>query len=178
MAGTTTRLLTVAEYDKIPNPPGGRYALYHGELVEVPFAKSPHIRAQWQIRHLFEKAAGPGGVVNQEMPYRPLPEYECWAADVAYLSRARWDSMGDWLAGAPELVVEVLSPSNRRAKMADKEKLCLENGCLEFWQVDLSLRQVRVSTPDGRTITYKTGQQIPLFFAPGASISVAAIFAE
>jgi hypothetical protein len=91
VAMTTTRLMTVAEYEKIPDPPGGRYALYHGELLEVAFAKSPHVRAQWQIGHLLNAAAGPSGVVKEEMPYRPLPEYECWGADVAYLSR---DSLG------------------------------------------------------------------------------------
>jgi Uma2 family endonuclease len=42
------------------------------------------------------------------------PKYEVWAADVAFVSRERWEQ-GDpdgYLAGAPELVAEVLSPSN------------------------------------------------------------------
>jgi len=73
VAGTPTRLLTVAEYDQIPNPPGGRYALYHGERVEVAYPESPNTRAQWQIRRLFEEAVGPDGVVDKEMPYRPVP---------------------------------------------------------------------------------------------------------
>jgi len=54
----------------------------------------------------------------------------------------------------------------------------LENGGRQFWRVDLDGRFIKVSTPDGHTITYKSGQHIPLFFAPGASIAVAAIFAE
>ena len=60
--------------------------------------------------------------------------------------------------------------------MLDKKKLCLENGSQEFWVVDIDHRQVEISTPDGRTITYNSGQQIPLFFAPGAHLNVDAIF--
>jgi Uma2 family endonuclease len=175
VATTTTRLMTVAEYEKIPNPPGGVYELYHGELVTVPFPQQPHVRAQWQLRRLLEAAAGDAGVVDKEVPYRPLPEHECWGADVAYLTRARWDASDRYLMGAPELVVEVLSPSNKAAKLIEKRELCLENGSREFWTVNTDLRQVEVSTPDGHSITYKSGQQIPLFF--GGQIAVDEIFA-
>jgi hypothetical protein len=59
--------------------------------------------------------------------------------------------------------------------MLDKRKLCLENGSREFWVVDIDHRKVEISTPDGRTITYNSGQQIPLFFAATA-LAVDAIF--
>jgi Uma2 family endonuclease len=176
MASTTTRLMTFEEYQNIPNPPGGRYELHHGELVNVPFPEQPHVRAQWQLRRLLEKAAGTDGFVDKEIPYRPLPEHECWGADVAYMPRARWDSIDRWLFGVPDLVIEVLSPSNSMSELRDKRKLCLENGCREFWIVDPKLHEVEVSTPDGHTITYKSGQQIPLFFADGSNIAVDAIF--
>jgi Uma2 family endonuclease len=76
--------------------------------------------------------------------------------------------------GAPEIVAEVLSPSNSAAEMPEKERLCLENGCREFWEIDPKRRTVRVSTPDGRSKTYRTGQQIPLLF--GGELSLDAIF--
>ena len=177
MATTPTKLMTVAEYQQIPAPPGGRYELHHGELIKVAYPEFPHVRGQWQIRRLLEGAAGEAGVVEKEMPFRPLPEHECWSADVAFVSIERWQSIDRWLFGAPDLVVEVLSPSNTAGKMLDKEKMCLENGAVEFWVVDIDRQQIKVSTPDGHTITYKSGQEIALFFAPGKSVSVSAIFA-
>lgn len=39
----------------------------------------------------------------------------------------------DYLRGAPDLIIEVLSPSNTATEICDKEKLCLENGAREFW---------------------------------------------
>ena len=99
-------------------------------------------------------------------------------ADVAVISQARFDRIdpADNLHGAPELVIEVLSPSNTVAEMFDKRTLCLENGAREFWVVDIEHRQVEVATPDGVTKTYKSGQQIPLFFAPAEPLAVEAIF--
>jgi Uma2 family endonuclease len=160
---TTTRLMTVEEFDRIPNPPGGVYELYHGELVEMAFPKSPHARGQWQIRRLLESAAGDAGIIKEEMAFRALPEHECWAADVALVSKERWDNIVDWLMGAPELVVEIISPSNSRPKLLDKGRICLENGSREFWIVDLRRRTVTVLTPRGETI-YGPGQRVPLFF--------------
>jgi Uma2 family endonuclease len=171
--------MTFAEFERLPDPPGGRYELRHGELVIVAFPEHPHVKAQRQIRRLLEQAAGELGVVHTEMPYRPKPEYEGWRADVAYISRKRWDSIERYLAGAPDLVVEVLSPSNTASEIIDKRQTCLENGAREFWVVDLDHRHVEVSTPDGHSITYrsgtcKSGRQIPLFF--GGSVTVDDIF--
>ena len=174
MAGPTTRLMTFAEYEQLPDPAGGRYELRHGELFTVAAPKFPHVRAQRQLRLLLERAAGDAGVSHTEMPYRPLPEHECWYADVAYVSKARWDAVEDYLFGAPELVIEVLSPSNTADELIEKRNLCLANGSREFWVVDAKRRQVEVSTPDGRAVTYKSGQKIPLFL--GGRLSVDAIF--
>jgi Uma2 family endonuclease len=176
VATTTTRLLTVDQFQEIPNPPGGYYELYHGELVPVGYSDLPHARAQWQLRRLLESATGDAGIVEKHVPYRPLPEHEFWQADVAFVSMTRWNATDRHFMGVPELVAEVLSPSNKAREIFDKREICLQNGAREFWIVNLDHRQIDVSTPDGRTVTYKPGQQIPLFFAPGASISLDAVF--
>jgi hypothetical protein len=43
--------------------------------------------------------------------------------------------------------------------------------------VDPERRQVKISTPDGHTITYQSGQQIPLPLFNGAQVAVDDIFA-
>ena len=129
------------------------------------------------LLRLQDRAAGDTGQVGMELGYRPIPEYEYWFADVAFVSRDRWDAVplkGN-LPGPPELVVEVLSPSNTPAEIARKKKLCLESGGVEFWVVDSDAATIEVAAADGRTVTYRPGQHIPIFFSPGASISVDAI---
>jgi Uma2 family endonuclease len=84
------------------------------------------------------------------------------------------DPSGQFM-GVPELVIEVLSPSNTAAEMLDKKQICLENSAVEFWVVNPLRQQVEVTSREGRNAMYRIGQQIPLFF--GGSIAVDTIFA-
>jgi Uma2 family endonuclease len=68
----------------------------------------------------------------------------------------------DNLHGTPELVVEVLSPSNTASEMLDRETMCLENGCQEFWVADPKRESVRITTARGEVKTYRSGDSIPL----------------
>src|ERR1700680_3475547 len=131
--------MTFAEFARLPEPQSYRYELRHGELVKVAPPIQEHSRAQWQLRRMLEKAAGERGVVKEEFSFRALPEYEYRVADVAFLSKDRWDNIDPkgLLAGVPELVIEVLSPSNTVAEIIDKKTVCLENDAREFWAVDI-----------------------------------------
>jgi Uma2 family endonuclease len=167
--------MTFAQFEQMPDD-GRRYELRNGEPIEVPPPVLRHLLIQDQVRSLLKSAAGSAGVVCTEWGFRPHPEYEYRRADVAFVSRRRVDTvpMDGYLEGAPELVVEVLSPSNRRGKITETQRLCFEGGCLEFWVIDPKRRSVTVSTPDGAARLYTTAQQIPLLF--GGELSVDAIF--
>ncbi len=176
MATTPTRLMTFAEFERLPWPRDCRYELRHGELFKVPPPKYKHFLLQQKLRELLQEAAGAAGKAYTEVGFRARPEGEFRIADVAYAANERWaqpDPEG-YFTGAPDLLIEILSRSNTAAEMLDKRNLCLENDCREFWVVDLDHRQVEVSTPDGHTITYKSGQEIPLFF--GGRLATHAIF--
>ena len=180
MAEVTTHLMTVAEYEQIPeNNKTFYFELHHGELVKVCFPKARHYKTQWRLLELLKRLAGNAGFVGIEIAFRPLPEHELWAADVAFVSKDRWEQIDpdSYLRGAPELVAEIISPSNTAEEMLDKEKICLEGGCQEFWLLNEKRKQIKVSTPDGVTRTYSEGQEIPLTLF-GGSLKVSAVFAE
>ncbi len=173
--------LTVEEFRKLPEDSGPYYhELRHGEPVAVTRPKLRHTLIQRNLRKIFETLADPTAFVEIEVAFRPLPEHELRVADVAYVCRERWELMDpdDNILGAPDLVIEVLSPNNTAAEIYEKEKLCLENGAKEFWVVDPERGQVKVSTPDGHTITYASGQEIPLPLFRNATIAVTSIFAQ
>jgi len=172
---TTTSLMTFAQFEQMPDD-GRRYELRNGEPIAAPPPIHRHSVPQWKLFWLFHEALGGHGQVTAEQGFRPAAEYEYRVADLAFTSQPRWDaiSLDGYLTGAPEMVAEVLSPSNSAAEMLEKEQLCLDNGCQEFWVIDAKRRTVRVSTPDCHSKTYQTGQQIPLLY--GGELAVAAIF--
>jgi len=174
----TTALMTVEEFQKLPEDIGPIYhELRNGELASVSRPKLKLYLLQGRIRDLFKTLAPAGSFVDTEFAFRALPEYELRVADVAYVSAVRWvdlDLEGSF-PGVPDLVIEILSPSNTIAEIYDKEKLCLENGAQQFWVVDPDRRQIKVSTPDGQTLTYRSGQEIPLPLFGNAAVAVDAI---
>jgi Uma2 family endonuclease len=179
MSNTGVQLLTVEEFRKLPEDAGPVYhELRRGEVVPVTRPKLKHHLIQSRLRDRLKGMVPQGGFVEYEVAFRPLPEHELRVADVAYVSPERWEKADpeDNLRGAPDLVIEVLSPSNTATEIYDKEILCLENGAREFWVVDPERRQVRVSTQDGRTLTYRSGGTISLGSFGAGSLDVDAIF--
>ena len=150
--GAITQLLTVEEFRKLPGDEGAMSReLRHGKAVEIVRPKLKHSLIQHRTRDLLRAIAPPGAFAGVEVAFRALPEYDLRVADVAYVSAARVASADpeDNIHGAPDLVIEVLSPSNTVSEMYDREQLCLENGAREFWALDPDRCQVRVSSPDG-----------------------------
>ncbi len=59
-------------------------------------------------------------------------------AEVAWFSSARWDEVKDAAAApvAPEICIEILSPTNTEKEMAEKRALYFEAGAEEVWLCD------------------------------------------
>lgn len=103
--------------------------------------------------------------------------------DVAFVS---WDQIPagplteEALAAVvPDLVVEVLSPSNTKAEMARKRREYFEAGVRLVWQVELPTRTVAVYTaPEHSTILETTMSLDGGDVLPGFRVAVADIFAD
>jgi Uma2 family endonuclease len=170
--------MTVEEFRELPEDSGPVYhELRHGAVVAVVRPKLKHALIQRSLRVLLSGFAEPGSYVDTEVAYRPLPEHELWVADVAYVSAERFREAdpNDNIRGAPELVVEVLSPSNTVAEIFEKERVCLSNGAREFWVVDPDRGQIKVTTPDGRTVTWQGDAEIAVPFGSRGKIKVSEI---
>ena len=168
--------ISVEEYERVPDPPGGRYELHHGELAFVTWPVHQHKVLQRRLRELLEPAAkSKGFIVDTEYPYRPLPENEVWGADVVCIERSRDQAIKKWLLGSPELVIQVKSPSNTKAELNDKAMTTLAGeGSLEFWIVDPERCIVTVHSKNGMHV-YGAGQDVPVPVT-GTVISVDELF--
>ncbi|HYI96801.1 MAG TPA: Uma2 family endonuclease [Bryobacteraceae bacterium] len=177
---TTVGHITVAEYRALPDKPGVRMELHDGELFEIAYPKKRHWDIQDRIMDLLKPQLQKYGRVGMEFAFRPMPEYNLWAADVAFVRHDRIMLMdrNDNLRGAPDLVIEVESPSNTAPEFEKREKICLGKGCQEFWVVYPSLQLVRVATADGKVKRLERGDSIDLTVAPGVTVAVDDIFAS
>ena len=85
--------------------------------------------------------------------------------------------------GAPDLIVEVLSPSTQKHDWNRKLNLYEKTGVREYWIVDPKARTVNVLLlqSDGRYddgTVYECGQEVPVFIFEGLKIDLNELFSE
>ncbi|MDR3699197.1 MAG: Uma2 family endonuclease [Candidatus Sulfopaludibacter sp.] len=106
-----------------------------------------------------------------------VAEFDLRVADVAVVSQARHDGIDpdDNLRGAPELVIEVKSPSNTDRKLRELASLSLANGGVECWIIDIESGSVTVSHRDGSSLRYRAPETIPLAAFGGGELAIVEI---
>jgi Uma2 family endonuclease len=82
--------------------------------------------------------------------------------------------------GAPEMVVEILSPGNTRTETKYKLDLYEENGVEEYWVIFPPFKNVQVYLLEddkyGKPVTFESGDTIPCTVLKGVQIPVDEIF--
>jgi len=173
-------LITVAQFRELPEGGEFTYELHSGEVVAVTRPRARHSELQHRIFELLKPELASFGVIRIEFAFRPLAEFDLRAADVAAISRERWRAIDpdDNLRGAPDLVIEVKSPSNTRRQLQELVTLCLGSGSIECWIVDPDQKTVTVMRSEGAAIVHSPGGAIPLSSFGCGELPVDQIFAE
>ena len=154
------------------------HELHHGEVVLVSPPSEAHVDLQERLERLLRSALGADYLTRREF-YITLPT-EGRRVDVASVAKDRWTGQQTKVFfGAPELVVEVLSPSNTHLDVDHLRATCLRQGTRQFWVVNMVLETVLVFKPGRAVALYdRDAPDITLDeLKSGASVSVAAIFA-
>jgi Uma2 family endonuclease len=123
----------------------------HGHIIMSPPPGYAHGRYQYKIASQLEKLL-PEGIVSTECPISTADGVR--AADVAWISRARLEVIGEnvCLTKAPEICVEVLSPDNTRVEMAEKKALYFAAGSEEVWFCDQTGKMTFYCAPNSDAI--------------------------
>jgi len=83
--------------------------------------------------------------------------------------------------GAPDLVIEIVSPSNTHSELFLKYNYYLKAGVREYWVIDPEMRKVNVHIYDnGYFISkiYEDNNRIPVTILPGLEISLEELWAR
>jgi Uma2 family endonuclease len=147
---TLTKKITYAEFIEMdfPDDDHNHYELLDGELV---IRNTPAIQHQRISRNLFRKL---NRFVTErnlgEVLYAPIAmlvdDYNAPQPDLLYVSVANKDAVGEFvIERAPELAVEILSPSTMYHDRHYKRKLYGRFGVKEYWLIDPQNKAVEVN---------------------------------
>lgn len=146
----TDRGWTVADaYAFLPESGTRRFEVIDGELVVTPEASEEHQFRAFELAQVLHPACPPalrvsGGAVNLDIGDRRHLEPDLVVKRVEDFGNA---------SAVPLLVVEVLSPSNRRHDTQRKRAICQELGVPAYWLVEPLEPSVTVlELDDGRHV--------------------------
>lgn len=173
--------LTAEEYARLDIP--GRHELVRGMVIEMSFPKPRHALAESRIMFRlmqYAESSGAGYVLPTGYVVERGPD-TVRGPDVAFIDARRLAAPGDldrFVEGAPDLAVEILSPTNRAGEIARKVSEYLAAGPRLVWVVDTNRRTVTVHAPGTSPSRLAAGDVVGgADVLPGFSMPVADIFA-
>jgi Uma2 family endonuclease len=178
---TAVRKLTASDFWKFPDDDGNRHELIDGEWYMTPPPNSDHQAVVTQLaymllRHVMSRKLGrvlvaPLAVV---LGRHSVPE-----PDIVFIAESRRAILKKkGVYGAPDLVVEVLSPSTESYDRGKKASMYEEAGVREYWLADPEERtiEIREFRRVRRVRIYREGQSFESALFPGLRLRVDEIF--
>ena len=190
MAGSATKL-TYEDFVLFPDD-GKRHELIDGEHYVTPASNRRHQVAVTNLTALLvlavrERRLGRVFVAPFDVVFT---RYDVVEPDLLFISAERSAVLTDAnVQGAPDLVIEVLSPTSRRQDEVLKRDLYERGGVAEYWLVDPEAETVKVLRRlegDAEAarfdrpllLTLREGDALSTPLLPGLEIPLSAIFED
>jgi len=182
----SARKLTYGDYEKFPDD-GMRHELIGGIHYVTP---APTRRHQYLLGRLharlftFAEERRLGQVYAA--PFDVLfSDFDVVQPDLLFVSNERLGVLNEKNAqGAPDLVVEVLSPSTRRTDETTKRKLYERAGVREYWVIDPTRQTVAIHRRSGAgfakaiELAAEAADRLESPLLPGFALPLCELFAE
>ncbi len=152
------QLITAEDLWEMPEIPGKRFELVRGELVEVPGTSALHNFIVMTVARLLDTFVRPrrlGVVASDGASYLLTRSPDVLRIpDVSFVTRGRVPESGiprRYWPLAPDLAVEIVSPSDRASDLREKVRDYLDAGTRLVW----------VLWPEDRSVTvYAAGSEV------------------
>jgi Uma2 family endonuclease len=174
---------TYAEYATLPEN-GRRYQLIGGELLMSPAPTFRHQKIAQEINFallMFVRGRNLGQVLFAPLDVI-LSDEDVLQPDIVFISNERRGIIvPEGLRGAPDLCVEILSPSNANLDRGAKRLLYARHGVIELWLVDpdantLELFRLQENAREAAQRWTAAGTLVTALL-PGFTLDLAPVFA-
>jgi Uma2 family endonuclease len=180
----TVRGMTYEDLKQMPQD-GNRYEIIDGEPVASPAPSIIHAEIVARLfllirSFVLDRQIGKH-VFTAPVDVR-LAEVRIVEPDIVYVSPERSGILANpaLIDGAPDLIVEVLSPSNRTYDEQVKYRLYAEAGVREYWLVDPERETLAIFAlrDDGYVLVPHDPSHARSAVLPGLEIDVSPLFAD
>ena len=172
---------TVKDYMSMPD--GKRYQLLDGEMILAPSPATSHQSILRRLSRAIENFVEENAL--GEVWFAPLDvvlsNHDVAQPDILFVSNSRSSIVTEAnIQGAPDLVVEILSPGTATYDRGYKQALYSRHGVREYWLVDPEAETVEVLAEGAPALllhaTHRRGEGLtsPLF--PGLAIDLEQVF--
>ncbi|HEU5430863.1 MAG TPA: Uma2 family endonuclease [Thermomicrobiales bacterium] len=175
----TTRKMTAEELWALPEDQRGE--LIRGEMTPVTPVARPHWRIVGRLLGRldpFVEARGLGDVGAEGGFLLARDPDVVLAPDVSFVRAGREaDDQPGFMPLAPDLAIEVISPSNSVTELSRRVRLYLDAGVRQVWIVDPYERTIALYAPDRTARLYVDGETLDGGdVLPGFALAVGDLF--
>jgi Uma2 family endonuclease len=178
----TTAAMSGLQFDALPYEEGRRWELLEGDLIEVSSPTPWHQDIVFNILaalRLYLQASGIRGKAFADVEFA-LSDLLRLRPDVCVLlpeKAKRLDTRRIPVPGAPDLAIEIISPTERTGESTEKVRAYLRNGTSEVWQLFPNSGSIQIYRA-GISRLLDSDQQVTSELLPGFSAQVSTFFIE
>ena len=174
---------TVKDYMSTPNDK--RYQLLDGEMIVMPSPTSRHQTIVMNIAFVLHQFVSEGSLGR--VWFAPLDvvlsNHDVAQPDILFVSNSRSAIITEAnVQGAPDLLVEILSPGTAEYDRGYKQALYGSHGVREYWLVDPDAETVEVLTLGDQGLaplaTYRRGGMIDSPLLDGLALEMDLVFSQ
>ena len=178
---TSSALMTWEAFERLPDGDGLHREILEGELQTLPPAKSGHTKIASRLFRALSTLHERGlGEVYLEAGYKLSQDPATWIQpDASFLrtERIRATAEDGYFIGAPELAIEIVSPSETATMLQRKVELMLGSGAQAVWVIYPESQTVMVHLPNSTSVTRGLSESLNApFLAADWTLPVATIF--
>jgi Uma2 family endonuclease len=161
---------------------GKKRELVQGELTVSPTGTAHGYVASKILVAISIHVSTPGlGIVLDSSTGFWMASGDCLSPDVSFIGAHRLEGLTQlpdgFFRGAPDLAVEVMSPSDQLSALEEKLQIYFTNGCLLAWIVNPLQRRAYSYSPDGSRTEIGSGEALAGgTLLPGLTIELRRLF--